>query len=144
MNKSKLEEQVKKLKKENERLDKTVFELEQRLDIVQSVVTKIVEGNKKDISKDIEYICLKHFVGAQEYYDMLMLPCHVERRYRQTGDYPTFQEYHELLIKTLKILEEDIEDFSNEITLNLVKNQTELGDLTVFNKILEDYNKNKK
>lgn len=70
---------------------------------------------------------------------MKALPFKIERDYRKTGNYPTLEEYHNLLIHTLKIPQDFIEEFTINITIHEVKKQVQKGDFMVFNKILEDY-----
>lgn len=140
---NKLKEEMEFLQRENERLDKAVFESEQRLDRLQNIIIKMIEGNTKNISKDIEYICLKLFIDQEKYNEMLTLSLKMEIDYRQTEICPSIQQYHDLVVRTLGILEDDVENFTIENTLSIVKENAESKELLVFVKMLEEYNKNK-
>lgn len=139
-----LTEENKQLKNDIERFDKTIFELEQYISQLKYLNIKMIENmSNQDLLEDVEYICLKLYIGVEEHQKMLELPFNIEKKYRATGLYPTFQQYHELLIKTLNIPDDEIESFPIKTTLKLVKDKVELGGLTVFNKILDNYYKTK-
>ncbi|HDR7315635.1 TPA: hypothetical protein QCW94_004129, partial [Bacillus cytotoxicus] len=90
---------------------------------------------------DLDYISLLQCLNGDESYQVKMLPYHVEKQYRKTGEAPTLEEYHDQLLERLKIEESDKINYSINLSVNMLKDLKDpiyMNEFTFLNKTLED------
>lgn len=138
-----LEERIKYIEKEFkqiDRLDKMTYELEQKLNKATELLVRVVEMNEKIDKNDLDYLLLKFNVEPIKYHEVPLLVTKTASKYKYTGEYPNFYEFHHLITDTLCLTEEDKQDFSIDVTENLLKKFMEIEDnfslLPICEKIL--------
>ncbi|QNK86271.1 hypothetical protein H7992_13430 [Sporosarcina sp. resist] len=112
-----IEEEIKQI----DRLDRATYELTQKLDKVMKLLIRIVEMNEHIDKNDLDYLFLKLDIDATKYHELPLLISKTERMYRKTGDFPSFTEFHDHLIDTLSLVEEDKKNIPIEVTENLLE-----------------------
>ena len=80
---------------------------------------------------------LKLRVDANKYYEVPTIIHRAAINYKRTGKYPTFYEIHQGIIEALSLTEKGKQDFSIEVTENLLKRYMEIEGISpVCEKIL--------
>lgn len=135
------EDRIKHIEKEIkhiDRLDRTTYELVQKLNKAIQLLIRIVEMNEQIDKNDLDYLLLKLNVDPTKYHELPLLITKAEIIYRKTGEFPNFHQFHHRVTEILSLTEEDKEDFSIEVTENLLKKFMEIEDnhLPVCEKIL--------
>ncbi|ASS89559.1 hypothetical protein [Aeribacillus pallidus] len=118
-----LEDRIKHIEEEIEqinRLDKETYQLTQKLGKVMKLLVELVETNKHIDKNDIDYVLLKLNIDATKYHELPLLVSKTERMYRKTGEFPNLQEFHQYVIETLSLTDEDKQSFPIEVTENLL------------------------
>lgn len=140
---NKLEEKIKHIEKEIkqiDRLDKTTYQLVQKLNKATELLIRVVEMNEQIDKNDLDYLLLKLNVDPMKYHELPILISKTEIMYKETGKFPNFYEFNHFVIDTLSLTEEDKKDFSIEVTENLLKKfmaiEIENNILSVCEKIL--------
>src|SRR5690606_26937226 len=82
---------------------------------------RIVEMNEQIDKKDLDYLLLKLNVEPIKYHELPLLISKTGIAYKRTGEFPNFYEFHDFVINTLSLTEEDKEDFPIEVTENYLK-----------------------
>ncbi|WP_080848098.1 hypothetical protein [Cytobacillus gottheilii] len=119
-----LEKRIKDIEKEIkkiERHDRITYELEQKLNKSIQLLIRIVEIDEKVDKNDLDYVLLKLNVDALKYHEVPILISRIQSIYSETGEHPTFIEFHHHVTDTLALTEEDKQDFSIVVTENLLK-----------------------
>ncbi|MGE7021591.1 hypothetical protein [Solibacillus cecembensis] len=119
-----LEERIKYIEKKVnhiDRLDRTAYELQQKLNKTTELLIRIIEMNEQIDKNDLDYLLLKLSVDPMKYHEIPLLITKTGSTYKYTGKYPNFYEFHQNLTDTLSLTEEDKKDFSIEVTENLLK-----------------------
>ena len=136
-----LEERIERIEKELkqiDRLDVATYELEQKLNKATELLIRVVEMNEQIDKNDIDYLLLKLHVAPIKYHELPLLMSRTGRTYRETGEFPDFHEFHNLVVDTLSLTEADKQNFSIAVTENLLKKFMEIEELilSVCEKIL--------
>lgn len=119
-----LEERIKYIEKKVNHidwLDRTAYELQQKLNKTTELLIRIIEMNEQIDKNDLDYLLLKLNVDPMKYHEIPLLITKTGSTYKYTGEYPNFYEFHQNLTDTLSLTEEDKKDFSIEVTENLLK-----------------------
>ena len=123
-NSNELEERMKQMEEKVyhiDRLDRTTFELQQKLTKTTELLIRIVEMNEQIDKNDLDYLLLKLNVDPMKYHEVPLIITKAGSTYKYTGKYPNFYEFHQLITDTLSLTDEDKKDFPIEVTEKLLK-----------------------
>lgn len=133
---SDLEKERRELLKTIDRLDKECFELSSSVERLENVLTKMVNTSFHELNMDIDYICLKRNISAEEKFEINCLPFEAQREFMRTGKVQSIQEYHANLLRILHVEEDEMKEYPIEITIHLLEKYASMGDLSVIPEIL--------
>ena len=122
-NRNELEERMKQMEEKVthiDRLDRTTFELQQKLTKTTELLIRIVEMNEQIDKNDLDYLLLKLNVDPMKYHEIPLLITKAGSTYKYTGKYPNFYEFHQLITDTLSLTDEDKKEFPIEVTEKLL------------------------
>jgi len=118
-----IEEKIKHIEEkvvQIDRLDKENYQLTQKLSKAMNLLISLVEKAEDFNESDIDYVLLKLGVDPILYHEPSLLISRTEILYRKTGEFPTFAEFHRLVIDTLNLTKEDELYFSINVTESLL------------------------
>ncbi|WP_306197704.1 hypothetical protein [Bacillus multifaciens] len=137
-----LEEKNQKLMETIDMLERELDKTQTKLSQIQHTVEKIVQiAFPNDFKLDLDYISLIQCLNGDESHQIKLLPYHIEKHYRKTGEAPTLEEYHNQLLELLKIEGSDKINYPIELSINMLNNLKDpiyMNRFTFLNKILED------
>ncbi|GIP62410.1 hypothetical protein J32TS6_09650 [Virgibacillus pantothenticus] len=125
----KLEERIKLLETENQKLKYTMdlidtecHKVSEKVKRLNYVVEEMAESSfSSKFNTDIEYVCLKLDLEPLQYIEVKCLPMKMEVEYRKTGKIPSIQECHEKLLEELGVPEKEKSNYPIEIIINMLK-----------------------
>ncbi|MED4474383.1 hypothetical protein [Oceanobacillus caeni] len=123
-NVSKLEARVQQIEdsvQQIDRLDHEVYNLTQKLEKATDLLIDIIEGNKNLGVHDLEYVLLKLDIDGTKYHELPLLIFRTERKFRSSGEFPTIQEFHQMVIEMFSLTEDDQKIFTLEVTKNVLE-----------------------
>ena len=88
-----LEERIKYIEKKVnhiDRLDRTAYELQQKLNKTTELLIRIIEMNEQIDKNDLDYLLLKLNVDPMKYHEIPLLITKTGSTYKYTGEYPNF------------------------------------------------------
>lgn len=119
-----LDERLKSVEKEIvqiNRLDRETYGLTQKLSRVMKLLVDIVEGEKNVNKYDLDYIFIKLGVDPMKYHEVPLLLFETEKSYRKTGEFPNLLEFHQSVMSTLELSEEEQQYVPLEVTVNFLE-----------------------
>lgn len=132
-------EVIKDLENQVERLDKEVFNLESKVELLENLLMKIVDNQtiSSDLLFDIDYIVLKKNLDGEERTKIGFLLLRTEEEYRQEGKVPSLEEFHDKLLQVLGVNQNEKANYPIHISNQLLQKHIQLGDFSVGKEILK-------
>ncbi|WP_068674045.1 hypothetical protein [Oceanobacillus sp. Castelsardo] len=121
---SKLEARVQQIEdslQQIDRLDHEVYSLTQKLEKATNLLIDIVEKKKSLGVHDLEYVLLKLNIDGTKYHELPLLISRTERKFRETGEFPTIQGFHQMVIEIFSLTENDQKIFTLEVTKKVLE-----------------------
>lgn len=132
-------ETIKKLEVQIERLDKEVFNLTSKCELLENLLLKILEDQtiSTDTLTDINYIVLKKDLDAEERSEIPFFLAKLQKEHKFEGKVPSLDEVHSELLNILGIDEHEKSNYPIQISRQLIEAQTKTGVFPVGRNILE-------
>jgi hypothetical protein len=132
-------EVIKDLENQVKRLDKEVFNLESKVELLENLLMKIVDNQtiSSDLLFDIDYIVLKKNLDGEERTKIGFLLLRTEEEYRREGKVPSLEEFHDKLLQVLGVNQNEKANYPIHISNQLLRKHIQLGDFSVGKEILK-------
>lgn len=132
-------EVIDKLEGQVERLDKEVFNLTSKVELLENLLLKVLEDQNisPDTLTDINYVMLKQGLDAEERAEVPFLLVKLQKEHKFEGKVPSLEEVHHELLNVLKVEEDKKSDFPFQISRQLIDAQTKTGVFPIGKEILD-------
>lgn len=131
-------ELINKLEGQVERLDREVFNLTSKVELLENLLLKVLEDQNitPDTLTDINYVMLKKDLNADERAEVPFFLIKIQKEYKFEGKVPSLEEVHHDLLDVLGVEEKEKTDYPIQITRQLIESQTKTGVFSVGEEIL--------
>lgn len=135
----KIFESINDLENQVERLDKEVYNLKSKNELLENILIKVIENNigSSDLLCDINYIALKEDLSGEDRAEISFLLLKIEKEYMLEGKIPSLEEFHNKLLQVVGVSQSDTNKYPIQISIQLLQNHVQLGDFSVGKEILD-------
>ncbi|MEK4441939.1 MULTISPECIES: hypothetical protein [Niallia] len=134
----KISEVIGKLENQVERLDKEVYNLNSKIELLENLLMKIIEDQtiSSDLLSDINYIVLKKELSGEEKAQIPFLLLKIQKEHMREGKIPTLEEFHDELLQVLGVNQNEKTNYPIQISNQLLQKHMQLGEFPVAKEIL--------
>jgi len=129
---------IENLENQVERLDKEVYNLNSKVELLEGLLIKIIENQKisPNLLLDIDYIAVKKDLSGEERAEISFFLLKVQKEYMQEGKVPNLEEFHSGLYNVLGVTQNEKEEYPIEISKQLLQKYDKIGEFPVAKEIL--------
>lgn len=121
-----------------ERLDKVVFNLKSKIELLENLLIKIVDDQaiSSDLLLDMDYIILKKDLSGQERYQISFFLLKIQKEHMREGKVPSLDEFHDELLQVLGVDQNEKANYPIQLSIQLLQKHIQLGSFPVGKEIL--------
>ncbi|NCG67172.1 hypothetical protein GWJ21_04220 [Bacillus coagulans] len=129
---------IENLENQVERLDKEVYNLNSKVELLEGILIKIIENQKisPNLLLDIDFIAVKKDLSGEERAEISFFLLKVQKEYMQEGKVPNLEEFHSGLYNVLGVTQNEKEEYPIEISKQLLQKYDKIGEFPVAKEIL--------
>ncbi|AJO24760.1 hypothetical protein QQ991_03355 [Weizmannia coagulans] len=129
---------IENLENQVERLDKEVYNLNSKVELLEGLLIKIIENQKisPNLLLDIDCIAVKKDLSGEERAEISFFLLKVQKEYMQEGKVPNLEEFHSGLCNVLGVTQNEKEEYPIEISKQLLQKYDKIGEFPVAKEIL--------
>ncbi|AEP00317.1 MAG: hypothetical protein SOH59_09850 [Heyndrickxia faecalis] len=129
---------IENLENQVERLDKEVYNLNSKVELLEGLLIKIIENQKisPNLLLDIDFIAVKKDLSGEERAEISFFLLKVQKEYMQEGKVPNLEEFHSGLYNVLGVTQNEKEEYPIEISKQLLQKYDKIGEFPVAKEIL--------
>lgn len=129
---------IENLENQVERLDKEVYNLNSKVELLEGFLIKIIENQKisPNLLLDIDFIAVKKDLSGEERAEISFFLLKVQKEYMQEGKVPNLEEFHSGLYNVLGVTQNEKEEYPIEISKQLLQKYDKIGEFPVAKEIL--------
>lgn len=129
---------IENLENQVERLDKEVYNLNSKVELLEGLLIKIIENQKisPNLLLDIDCIAVKKDLSGEERAEISFFLLKVQKEYMQEGKVPNLEEFHSGLYNVLGVTQNEKEEYPIEISKQLLQKYDKIGEFPVAKEIL--------
>lgn len=126
------------LENQVERLDKEVYNLNSKVELLEGLLIKIIESQKISpaLLSDIDYVALKKDLSGEERAEVTFFLFKVQKEFMQEGKVPNLEEFHSRLSDVQGVTQDEKAEYSIEISKQLLQKYVQMGEFPVAKEIL--------
>ncbi|MFE4353660.1 hypothetical protein [Peribacillus butanolivorans] len=126
------------LENQVERLDKEVYNLNSKIELLENLLMKIVDDQtiSSDLLYDINYIVLKKDLSGEERAQIPFLLLKIQKEHIREGKVPSLEEFHDELLQVLRVNQNEKANYPIQISNQLLQKRMQIGEFPVANEIL--------
>lgn len=98
-----------------------VFSLNRELKQETRLLIDMIEKKNSLGVLDLEYVFLKLHIEGIKYHELTSLISNAELKFRENGEFPTFEEFHQSVIDLFSLTEVDQKTFTPEVTKKVLE-----------------------
>ena len=131
-------EVIENLENQVDRLDKEVYTLNSKIELLENLLMKIVEDQtiSSDLLSDINYIVLKKDLSGEDKNEISVLLLKIQKEYMREGKIPTLEEFHDELLRVLGVNQNEKTNYPIQISNQLLQKHMQLDEFSVAKEIL--------
>jgi len=131
-------EVIENLENQVERLDKEVYNLNSKIELLESLMMKIVDDQmvSSDLLSDINYIILKKDLSGEDRAEIPFLLLKIQKEHMREGKVPSLEEFHVELLQVLGVNPNEKANYPIQISNQLLQKHLQLGEFPVAKEIL--------
>jgi len=117
---------IENLENQVERLDKEVYNLNSKVELLEGLLIKIIENQKisPNLLLDIDYIAVKKDLSGEERAEISFFLLKVQKEYMQEGKVPNLEEFHSGLCNVLGVTQNEKENIQLKSQNNCFRSMT--------------------
>ncbi|BFH11197.1 hypothetical protein P4K96_19885 [Bacillus cereus] len=126
------------LKNQVERLDKEVFNLKSKIELLETLLIKIVDDQaiSSDLLLDVDYIILKKDLSGEERAQISFFLLKIQKEHMREGKVPSLEEFHDELLQVLGVDQNEKANYPIQLSIQLLQKHIQLGSFPVGKEIL--------
>lgn len=126
------------LKNQVERLDKEVYNLKSKIELLENLLIKIVDDQaiSSDLLLDVDYIILKKDLSGEERAQISFFLLKIQKEHMREGKVPSLEEFHDELLQVLGVDQNEKANYPIQLSIQLLQKHIQLGSFPVGKEIL--------